>query len=66
MSWEEVSKENHEKNEYIKAYILTHFGNSIEDEAQAMSDALDAYYKYKGFNFGDDEESFILPDDLKK
>lgn len=64
MSWEEISKENHEKNEFIKSYILTHFGESVEDEILAMSDALNAFYRFKGFHFESEEETFILPDNL--
>ena len=64
MSWEEISKENRIKNEFIKAYILTHFGESVGDEMLAMSDALKAFYKLQGFHFTSDEETFILPDKL--
>lgn len=66
MSWEEVSKENHEKNDFIKKYISTHFGESVENEILAMSDALKAFYKLKGFHFESEEETFILPDNLKR
>lgn len=64
MSWEEISEENHEKNEFIKSYILTHFGEFVEDEILAMSDALKAFYRLKGFHFGSEEETFLLPDSL--
>jgi hypothetical protein len=64
MSWEE-SKENHEKKDFIKTYISTHFGESVENEILATSDALKAFYKFKGFHFESEEETFILPDNLK-
>lgn len=64
MSWETVSEENNEKNEFVKAYILENFGESVEDEILAMSDALNAFYKFKKFNFELEEETFILPDYL--
>jgi hypothetical protein len=66
MSWEEISKENHEKNEFIKSYILSNFGEAVEDEVLAMSDALNAFYKLKGFYFESEGETFILPDNLKR
>ncbi|MEK4145492.1 hypothetical protein NST41_33965 [Paenibacillus sp. FSL L8-0696] len=66
MSWEEISKEIQEKEEFIKSYILTHFGESVEDEMLAMSDALKTFYKLKGLHFGSEKETFILPDNLKR
>jgi hypothetical protein len=62
MSWEEISKENQEKNEFIKSYIFTYYGESVEDEMLVMSDALKAFWIHKGLHFGSEEETFILPD----
>jgi len=52
---------NRKMNEFIHAYTLEHFGEHPEDEVQARSDALNAYYESEGYSFGPDEDSFILP-----
>jgi hypothetical protein len=62
MSWEEISIENQEKNEFIRSYIFTYFGESIGDEMLVMSDALKAFCILNGLHFGSEEETFILPD----
>lgn len=52
---------NRHQNEFVDAYTREHFWGHPEDEVQARSDALNAYYESEGFSFGLDEDSFILP-----
>lgn len=59
-------EENRKQNEFVKKYMLEHFGEKPKDMALANSDALKAYYKSQGFTFGSDEETFIYPDWLLK
>lgn len=59
--WELASEENRKQNEFVTAYIREHFGPDPEDPGLAMSEALNAYYRSLGLEFGPDEEMFILP-----
>lgn len=56
-----AGEESRKMNEFVNAYTLEHFGEHPEDEVQARSDALNAYYGSLGCSFGTDEDSFILP-----
>lgn len=56
-----AGEENRKQNEFVNAYTLEHFGEHPEDEEQARSEALQAYYESLGYSFGTDEDSFILP-----
>lgn len=58
LAWEE----NRKQTEFVQVYILEHFGADPDDPVQAHSDALEAYWESRGFKFGQDEESFILPE----
>lgn len=60
--WEKACEANREQTAFVNQYIRDHFGENPADPEQAMSDALDAYYKSNGLEFGPDEESFILPE----
>lgn len=62
LAWEE----NRKQTEFAQAYIQEHFGADPDDIIQAQSDALEAYWKSLGFEFGQDQESFILPEELDK
>lgn len=48
-----------EQKEFVERYIQQH--NLIDDEEAARSEALAAYYEFKGYKFGSDDDSFILP-----
>ncbi|NBD28384.1 hypothetical protein [Paenibacillus glycinis] len=62
LAWEE----NRKQTAFVQAYIQEHFGADPDDIIQAQSDALEAYWKSLGFEFGQDQESFILPEGLDK
>ncbi|WP_258959367.1 hypothetical protein [Paenibacillus tyrfis] len=61
-SWELVGEENRKQNAFVEAYIQEHFGPDPEDQVLAMSEALKAYHRSQGLEFGPDEETFTLPD----
>ncbi|MCY9763546.1 hypothetical protein M5X06_00255 [Paenibacillus alvei] len=53
-------KEIKDQADYVHSYNQEHFGNRPimeEEQSQALTD----YYKSKGYSFGSDEDSFILP-----
>lgn len=54
-------QETQDCEEFCDAYMKIHFGENPEDETAAKNEALKAYYSFKGFDFGSDESSFILP-----
>lgn len=53
--------ENAKMSQFIDAYILKHYGKDPKDPEAAQSEALAAYYDQEGYQFGNDEDSFILP-----
>lgn len=59
--WDEATQENAEKSDFIAKYMKEHYETKPEDELQAMSEALHAYYDQQMYNFGSEEETFILP-----
>lgn len=61
-AWLLAEEENRKQNEFVEAYIQEHFGPDPEDPVLATSEALTAYHRSQGLEFGPDEESFILPD----
>lgn len=52
---------NEKQNDFVKDYIMKHFGENPSDVVFAQSEALDAYWKSEGLDFGDGEDTFILP-----
>lgn len=63
--WDGALQENAEKSEYISRFIKEHQDTLPDDELQAMSVALHAYYDQQTFNFDSEEETFIPPDQLQ-
>lgn len=61
-NWDLIGEENRKQNEFVKVYILKHFGSQPVDPVAAYSDALSAYWESLGYKFGGEEETFILPD----
>lgn len=59
---EELKSILQEQNEFVEMYIRQHYPNEGEyDQEEARSEALTAYYGLKGYKFGSDDDSFILP-----
>lgn len=56
-----IGEENQKQNQFVKAYILKHFGEHPADPEVATSEALTAYWESLGYKFGEDEKNFILP-----
>lgn len=63
--WEGVHQENAEKNDFISRYFEEHQDSLPDDEIQAMSEALHAYYDQQTFKFESEEVTFIPPDQLQ-
>lgn len=55
----ELVEEIRKQHELIEAYVREH---GDRDEEEVWSEALGAYYEAEGYNFGSDEDSFILPE----
>ncbi|MDR0269178.1 hypothetical protein [Paenibacillus sp.] len=57
----DLAEELQKQNQFIEAYVL----DDLEDE-EIRSEALKAYYKGLGYDFGDEEcdeeESFVFPE----
>lgn len=56
----EPNQEMQEQYDFIINYEQLHYSDGC-DPVQLRSDALTAYHDFKGYKFGDDEDSFILP-----
>ncbi|MGN7170850.1 hypothetical protein ACTHSJ_33820 [Paenibacillus cellulositrophicus] len=55
-----LAEEIRKQYEFIEAYVREH-GEDRDD----WSEALGAYFEAEGYNFGLDEDSFILPEILE-
>lgn len=56
-----IGAQNAEQNDFVNRYIEENFGLHPEDPELAQSEALKAYHEKKGYKFGSDEDSFIIP-----
>jgi hypothetical protein len=50
-----------EQAEFVKQYMLQHFGESPADPEMAQSEALEAFWKEKGLKLAPDDDAFHLP-----
>lgn len=57
-----VGEINQAQNDFVDHYIDAHYGSNPKNIIEARSEALKAYYKAQGFEFGPEEDAFILPD----
>jgi len=56
----ELVEEIRKQHELIEAYVREH--GEDRDEEEVWSEALGAYFEAESYNFGSDEDSFILPE----
>lgn len=50
-TWEKACDDNRKQTEFVKSYVLEHFGPEPGDPAAAQSEALEAFRKSMSYDF---------------